>query len=303
MASCVSQIESGADEIYLGYRVDFFKRMSFSARPQIKNGGYLLVDKSQFAEIVHFANNNGTKVFLTANTPFFSDYPIGGLNIENEYLNYVQFGIECGIDGVIVSDIGLMYTLHKKGVKVPIVCSTLVDVDNLYQILFLKSLGVSRVVLSYQITMPELTYLCKHGGIEIEVFGYGGCSFSSNCMLGHGERFQIPCENSYSTNTSPKDVCKRICSALNCSLCSVWDLFHIGVSAIKIQGRERDYRKVIPLTRVFRTAIDLAARCETKEVFIKELTEEIPYWWKKVFCDMSQCKFEKHFSDISISSI
>lgn len=160
--SCIAQIDAGADEIYLGYRVDFFKRISFSARPQIKNGDFLLVDKKQFAQIVKYALNRGKKVFLTANTQFFSDYPIDGLAIEDEFVDYVRFGADCGVNAVIVSDVGLMFCLYNHRVELPIICSTLVDVDNLYNIRFLKSFGVSRVISSYQITMPELSiYVSK----------------------------------------------------------------------------------------------------------------------------------------------
>lgn len=139
--------------------------------------------------------------------------------------------------------------------------------------------------------------------MEIEIFGFGGCSFASNCMLGHGEKYRIPCENTYTTSMNPNDACKHICSALNCSLCSVWDLYNANVSAIKIQGREKDYRRVLPLTKVFRKAIDIAKTCTTKEEYLNLITMETPYWWKKVFCDQSQCKFENQFDAISISNI
>ncbi|MBE6320444.1 MAG: U32 family peptidase [Bacteroidales bacterium] len=301
--SCIAQIDSGADEIYLGYRVDFFKRISFSARPQIKKGEYLLVDKAQFSEIVNYASQRGRRVFLTANTQFFSDYPVEGISIEDEFLQYVNYGMECGVDAVIVSDIGLMSAINTKIRGVPIISSTLVDVDNLYQIKFLKSLGVKRVVLSYQITMPEIRRLCHQEDIELEVFAYGGCSFATNCMLGHGERFQIPCENTYTSKKNPNMASQSICSAYNCSLCSVWDLLQNNITAIKVQGRERDYRKVIPLTKMFRSAIDLASQSTSKIEYMDGIKDLIPIWWKKIFCERRQCKFENHFCDISISNI
>lgn len=288
--SCIAQIDAGADEIFLGLKVDFFKRMSFSARPQFKNGRYVMPDKEEFKRIVDYAKARNVAVFLTANTSFFSDYPIEGIDIEREYINYVEFALECKVDAVIVADIGLMQTLKKAFPDITIFCSTLLDVDNVYQLKFLKELNVKRTVLSYQATMEEIIELANSNIMDLEIFGYGGCSFATNCMLGHSEKYGIPCENFYYTEKHP-NMSRQICAALNCSLCAVWDLKNY-VCSIKIQGRERDYNRVVPLTKMYRKAIDIAESCESKDEYVKRIVQEQPMWWKKMFCENFQCKFE-----------
>lgn len=297
--SCVAQIDAGADEIYLSYRVDFYKRMSFSARPQWKSSGYIMPSKEEFAKILDYAKRHQVSVFLAANTSYFSDYPIDNVDLEKEFLHYVDYGMECGVDGVIAADIGLIYMLGKSRANTKIVCSTLLDTDNKHQLEFLKELGVKRTVLSYQITLPELEILCADKVMEVEVFGYGGCSFSSNCMLGHSEQYGIPCENEYYTDKTPA-VGKQICSALNCALCSTRKLLQLGTDAIKIQGRERDYARVTPITRMFRRAITVAEESNSNHEFEKRIIEEIPVWWKRTFCDQRQCKYKNHYDNRSI---
>lgn len=300
--SCVAQINAGADEIFASYNVPFFSRLSFSARPQQKKNGFSMATRDEFSEIVKFAADHNVRVFLTANTSYFSDYPIPNIDLEREYIDYVGYGVSCGIDAVIVADVGLMRVIHKEFPSLPIYCSTLLDVDNLSQIRFLSHLGVKRVVLSYQITMAEILRILEScNPIEIELFGYGGCSFPTNCMLGHSERFGIPCENEYITKYDQSPG-KHICSAQNCALCSIWDLHQAGVTAIKIQGRERDYRRVIPLTNIFKSAIELAKTCSCRDEYLKRIYAIRPLWWKHTFCDCDQCKYSFSRDNRSISN-
>lgn len=301
--SCIAQIEAGADEIYVGYRLDFFKRMSFSARAQIRGKTYIMPDKGEFRTIVQYANGKNVKVKLTANTAFFSDYPIKKMDIEKEYINYIQYAIECGVDAVIVADIGLMQLIKSLQLPIKVYASTLLDIDNIQQIQFLKDLNVCRVVFAYQCTLEELKLLAKDRTMEYEVFVYGGCSFGCNCMLGHSEKYGIPCENEYVTSDLQTSS-KLICSSLDCALCSIWDLYNLGITSLKITGRERPYDRILPITKLFRIGIDFAKGSKSEQQYLRKINDIIPIWWRRNHCDLSQCKYKNNIiAKKSISNV
>lgn len=291
LESCKAQINAGADEIYVGYRVDFFKKMSFSARPQMSNNNILsMPNKKEFSDIVRYAQDKNVIVNLTANN-HFSDYPINGIHIEDEYIKYILFAIECGVKDVIVADIGLISYINQLNLPINVHASTLLDIDNLLQIKFLKEHGVSRVVLAFQIAYEEIEQICKNKEVEIEVFGHGGCSFGCSCMLDHGGEFGVPCMNKYYIEDINEAI-NMIDSIRCCSLCSIWKLMNIKVDTLKLIGRGWNYKTILPVTEMYKKAIKIASKSKSNEEYINTLKEQIPKWWKKLYCKQSQCKYE-----------
>ncbi len=290
LESCKGQINSGADEVYVGFRTDIFKKFNFSARYQIDNdGSFLMPSKAELKEIVKYAKDSNVVVNLTANTQYFSNFTQREIDIEKEYINYVLDGIECGIKEVIVTDIGLMYTLKEMNLPIRIHASTTLDTMSIAQVLFLKELGVSRAILSYQVSYNEIKEITKNKIMEIEVFGYGGCSFSGNCNLGHGLSLGVPCKNKYFLNgcQDPSDI---LDSTKGCGLCSIWDLNNLGVDTIKLVGREQYYKQISPVTDLFKTVLSLS-QSTTRDEFDNKVKEIIPLWWKKAVCSKNQCKY------------
>ena len=291
LESCKAQINSGANEIYLGYRIGVFRKMSFSARPQMSNDNiFSMPDKDEFYDIVRFAKENNVSVNLTANNNF-SDYPIEGVDIENEYIKYILFALECGVEDVIISDIGLISCINQLGLPINIHASTLLDIDNSLQIEFLKENGVSRVVLAFQIAYEEIEQLCNNKKVEIEVFGHGGCSFGCCCMLDHGGEFGVPCMNVYFTEHT-NEALNMINSVRSCSICSVWKLMKINVDALKLIGRGWDYKTILPITEMYKKAILIASESFDNDEYINNIKEYIPKWWQRMYCKQLQCKYE-----------
>lgn len=300
--SCVAQINAGATEIFVSYLVWFYYRMSFSSRPQVKKNQKNMPDKAEFKEIVEYAKSRNCEVVLTVNTMFFSDYEIPGIDITREFLDYVEYGIECGIDAVMLCDFGLISLLHEKKYPIKLYASTLLDIDNVGQIKFFENLGISRFVLSYQITYKEILEIKKNTKAEIEVFAISGCSFGCNCMLGHGERFGVLCENYYCVEGSTQPT-QLLYSALNCSLCGFWRLSQTGIKAVKIPGREKNYKDIITNTIIVKNAFDLIEESENEKEYINKLNKMLPEWWKLTYCNKNQCKFTKNFTYKSISNL
>ena len=206
--SACAQISVGADEIYVGLKTDVYKNYSFSGRGQKNDKDELIVPaEKDLAEIVSIAHSRNVEVSLVANTPLFSDALDKRSGVVKEFNKYVENGIKCGVDNIIVGDIGLLYQLGKQNLPVNIHASTFFDSMNIEQLIFFKELGASRVVLTYQVSLDEIRELCAANIVEIEVFGYMGCSFFNGaCNLVHsmgeecgknGIQLGVPCKATY----------------------------------------------------------------------------------------------------------
>lgn len=143
-------------------------------------------------------------------------------------------------------------------------------VHNLDGVLELEKLGFSRCVLSRELPISEIEYICKNSNIEIETFVHGAlcvcysgqCLFSSIIGGRSGNRGKCaqPCRLPYtllSDNTkldfgyllSPKDLC---------GLDYLPKLISAGVTSLKIEGRMKSPVYVATVTRIYRKYIDLA---------------------------------------------
>ena len=67
----------------------------------------------------------------------------------------------------------------------PIHASTQMTAHNLETVKKLESLGFKRVVLSRELSIDEIKYICKNTNVEIEVFIHGALciSYSGQCLF------------------------------------------------------------------------------------------------------------------------
>lgn len=159
-------IQNGADSVYLGAD-------SFSARAFAHNFGLAELEKA-----IQYAKIRGVKTHLTLNTLIKDD------ELENA-LALAKSAYEFGIDAIIVQDLGLANELIKHYPDLPIHGSTQMTVHNLNGALALEKLGFKRVVLSRELSMDEIDYICKNTKLEIECFAHGALciSYSGQCLF------------------------------------------------------------------------------------------------------------------------
>ncbi len=303
--SAVLQVDSGANEIYVGMKTSLFKRYSFSGRGQVSNYSKSVApEKGELSRIVEYAHSHGVAVSLTANMPMFSEF--GMEEIEDYFVHYVLDGVECGVDNVIIADLGLIYKIGQMNLPVNIHASTFFDTMSVDQMKFLKSLGVTRAVMTYQVGFEEIVSLCKANLLETEVFGYLSCSFFNGaCNFVHdmgennteeGISIGVPCKAQYYiTDEEGRERNYSLFDAeLTCGLCSIWKLIHQKVDVIKIAGRDRNPEMIAKVTKLFREAIDLATSCLTEEEYLNGL-ESLRYpWWKRIYCQKNRCKYREN---------
>jgi collagenase-like PrtC family protease len=247
----IAAVENGADAVYLGLK-------NFNARRQAEN-----FDFSELKEAVDYAHSKGVKVYLAFNTLI--------KNSElREALESVVRAYNLGVDAVMLQDFGLSYLLRKHYPEIPLQASTQMNVHNLSQLKFLEKVGFKRVILSRELSLSEISFLCRNTSLEIEVFVHGALcfSYSGQCLFsslvggrsGNRGLCTQPCRLSYelwSKKGREKTLGPYLLSTSELmALPKLRDLWRAGVKALKIEGRMRSPEYVAAATRVYREALD-----------------------------------------------
>ena len=214
-------VNAGADACYLaGTR--------FGARAYAKN-----FDTSELCRVIDKAHLKGVKVYMTVNT-LFKNAEIRALI---EYLNPFY---ECGLDAVIVQDMGVFKLVREIFPDLPVHASTQMNICSSEAAAWLKELGATRVIPARELTLKEIADIKRKVDIEIETFVHGAMcySYSGRCLLssmigdrsGNRGRCAQPCRKKYngSYSMSMKDMC---------TLMDVPMLIDAGVDSLKIEGR------------------------------------------------------------------
>lgn len=247
-------VDCGADAVYLGIN-------AFNARINASNFSY-----EDLRIGCNYAHLRNSKVYLTLNT-LVNDYEI------NDALETAYKAYECGVDQIIVQDIGLGKKIIKKYPEIELVCSTQMNVFDKSEFSELSKIGYKRVVLPRELSLEEIrtrTRAAKANKIETEVFVHGAicvcysglCLFSSMNKSGSrsGNRGLCaqPCRQEYDLYAeqtriksghliSPKDKCAAE---------YLPELISAGVASLKIEGRMRDVNYVSAAVISYRKLID-----------------------------------------------
>ncbi len=148
-------------------------------------------------------------------------------------------------------------------------------VHNLEGVDLLKNLGFKRVVLSRELSLDEINYICKNSDIEIEAFVHGALciSYSGQCLFssliggrsGNRGKCAQTCRLPY--ELIEKDIENKerkldkgylLSTRDLCSLEYIPELIKAGVTSFKIEGRMKSPEYVATVTRIYRKYIDLA---------------------------------------------
>ena len=151
-------VQSGADCVYFGANL-------FNARASANN-----FDDDELKRAIEYAKLRNVKTNLTLNILIKNDEFYQALNLAKKAYEY-------GIDAIIVQDLGLAKKLIETFPDLP--------VHNLDGVIQAEKLGFKRVVLSRELSIDEIKYICENSNIEIEVFVHGALciSYSGQCLL------------------------------------------------------------------------------------------------------------------------
>lgn len=164
----LTALHFGADAVYLGGK-------NFGLRAFADN--FTVEEIKKAVEVTHAQNK---KVYVTVNI-FANNADFGELN---EYVKSLQ---DIGVDGLIVSDAGIVAYLKKIGIKLDIHLSTQANTLNKYAVEFWRDQGIKRVVLARELNLDAIKEIKDYVGdtVELEAFVHGAMciAYSGRCLL------------------------------------------------------------------------------------------------------------------------
>ena len=166
-AKFLTALNFGADAVYLGGK-------NFSLRCFADN-----FTEEELKNAVAYAHALGKNVYVTVNI-YAKNADFGLLET---YLKELQ---EIGVDAVIVSDPGVVYTVKKVAPKLDIHISTQANTTNKYAVKFWAEQGASRVILARELSISEIAEIhAFNPETELEAFVHGAMciSYSGRCLL------------------------------------------------------------------------------------------------------------------------
>lgn len=244
-------VQNGANSVYFGANL-------FSARAYASNFNLEDLEKA-----ILYAKTRGVKTNLTLNTLVSNDEFADAFELAKK-------AYECGIDAIIVQDLGLAKQLIKYFPDLDIHASTQMSIHNLQGVLEMQELGFKRVVLARELSIQEIQYICQNSNIEIECFIHGALciSYSGQCLFssmiggrsGNRGKCAQPCRLPYQLLENDKKIDQgHLLSTRDlCGLDFIPDLINAGVTCLKIEGRMKNPEYVATVTRIYRKYIDLA---------------------------------------------
>ncbi|MGB1198266.1 MAG: peptidase U32 family protein [Thalassotalea sp.] len=241
-------IIAGADAVYCGLD-------TFNARNRASN-----ISFEQLVGIIRLAHQYQCQIFLTLNI----------IILEREFGSLAKLLTKLAnttLDGVIVQDIGLFYVLKKHFPSLDVHASTQLTTHNVGQIPFLKKLGASRVNLSRELNLREITAITAVGheqNVLTEVFVHGslcvafsGLCYSTSASVGNSGnrgRCSQACREEYETTSSGNNFPLNIKD--NSAFFDLPALIDAGVHSFKVEGRIKGASYVHTVIDSFRQQID-----------------------------------------------
>ena len=135
-------------------------------------------DDDEIIKAMQYLHKHGKKGYITLN--------IVANDSDFEHLDdYLSLLIKAKVDGVIVSDVGIIYYIRKNFPSLNIHVSTQANINNSYSAKFFEDLGVTRLVLAREMNLENIKNLHKNTNLEIEAFVHGAMciSYSGRCLL------------------------------------------------------------------------------------------------------------------------
>ena len=244
MEAVAAAVQNGTDAVYLGYG-------DFNARRNAKN-----FSEEEFAAAVSYCHLRGAKVYLTLNT----------LLTDRELPKAAEVAAQAsaiGADAVLIQDLGVLRMLRQVAPDLPVHASTQMTLHNLDGVKMAADLGLTRAVLSRELSRDQIEYICQRAPIEIEVFAHGAL-----CMCYSGQCFLSSVIGGRSGN---RGLCAQPCrlkygwmdkadayplSLKDLSLAGhLRELRRMGVACVKLEGRMKRPEYVAVVTGIYARAI------------------------------------------------
>jgi len=275
-------IEYGADAVYAGVP-------SISMRARVNN-----FSEKDLAEAAEYAHKKGKKIIVTVNI-YAHNFHLPAIEKHLKFLSKIK------IDGVIISDPGIITLVKKYLPKVDIHLSTQANTTNWQAAEFWHKAGIKRIILAREVILKDIQEIHrKVPQLELEYFVHGAMcmSYSGRCILSKWMSNQSaneggctqPCRWAYKKVKSSESRVQSLNVAevqsgvemeleedshgtyffnsqdLNL-IKHLVELRKAGVTAFKIEGRTKSAYYVANTTRAYRKVLDaIEARKSSAEI-------------------------------------
>lgn len=241
-------VTAGADAVYLGGK-------KFNMR--LLKGDYNFTNEEIYSA-AGFLHNQNKKLYITLNNLFFE-------NEIHAIKDYLLFLAEVGVDGLIIQDLGVVDICREIGLNLPLHASVQMGIGNSEAVSFLQQQGLSRVILSKNLTLEEITTISQTTTMGIEIFTHGDLciSHTGQCYMssfiggasGNRGRCIKPCRFPYKLGSNGDEG--YYLSHNDLSLYPLLpQLIKAGVCSFKIEGRMRSAEYLAAIINVYRQTID-----------------------------------------------
>ncbi len=239
-------VSAGADAVYAGVE-------RFGARAYAGN-----FTTEAFVSALRYVHLFGRRLYLTLNTLIKEkEFP--------ELFDLIRPLYEAGLDGIIVQDLGVAAFIREIFPDLHIHASTQMSVNTQYGVKLLAKAGISRVVLSRELSLSEIRQIHDNTGMELECFIHGAMcySYSGQCLMssfyggrsGNRGRCAGPCRLSYSSKDMKESYI--LCMKDLCTIDIFDRLFDAGITSFKIEGRMKSPAYVAGVTGIYRKYLDM----------------------------------------------
>ena len=157
------------------------------------------------------------------------------------------------------------FTYTGLGVEPP--ARTTLNCPNSETAAFWKDIGAKRIILERVLSLKEVIAIRERAGIDVELFVYGNfCYFYyGGCRLSsyyYGEMCFAPCLDRYTIEDLPQAGPTPFSGKYLNAYDALPEIYDAGVSAVKIEGREKSRGYILTVLRVLRRAVDALKKGE-----------------------------------------
>ncbi|MGL5083421.1 MAG: U32 family peptidase [Microcoleaceae cyanobacterium] len=263
-------ITYGADAVYVGGQSYGLRaRADNFSNPELECG-------------VAFAHQHQAKVYVTLNA-FLHDEDFAGLGCYCQFLNRI------GVDGVIVSDLGVIRAVQNSS-DLNVHLSTQASCLNAAAGQLWRQLGVNRLILGRELSIAEGGTIREQSGVDVEMFVHGAMcmAYSGHCTISNftagrdsnrGGCIQS-CRFPYEVREQEVPATQTTETTFMSSK-DLWGIDQISaffqhqICSLKIEGRMKSSFYVAMTCRAYRQGIDAYAEGRLTPELLSQLTAEL----------------------------
>ncbi|MGN0687044.1 MAG: U32 family peptidase [Oscillospiraceae bacterium] len=222
--SLTAALNTGADAVYIGMK-------QFSARKNAEN--FSVEELKRACDECH---RRGVKLYAALNTLVYDS------ELE-EFSRCVETAARCGVDALIVQDVGAAELARRVCPAMPLHASTQMTLNSVCAVRAAEQCGFSRVVIGRELSKDEIKHIADNTTAELEVFVHGALcvSISGQCYMssvfggrsGNRGLCAQPCRLDFSCGDRHNVISLKDSSLIP----HLNELEEIGVSSFKIEGR------------------------------------------------------------------